>query len=431
MISEQARQCVISEQARQCVISEQARQCVISEQVIVLFGLLYFTSVWKYTLGGYLCALLLFPLVLTCSYFSGDDRTLLKFVKNSLSSVKENLIFMFQMQKKRVFLFVAYAGTKVMLVSFYPKLESSNGSPVSLILFTIYFITIFSISSVMRAMWSAVTHIIQSKTSTCRVNRAYKLISNSTVYEVILKWRKAVLLTFIAVVLSYVLDGDLTCILRYAGHGDSCWPLLIPPSMQHSLPYPLQYAWFQEWHKMFSTYRPPGFIRELAFLGREMEVSHILPVLIGTYLLSEILLLKHSRIIKQVLFGCIAGVVLSGVISGALKILFHRYRPNAYGNPYMWTGPSMTTVNYLSFSKLDLSFPCGHTTVSASIATCIYTGLLYSAHISQGQQPSVKFKVFLALCLFFYPTIVLFSRVSECIHWTSDAIFGVSLYYRI
>ncbi len=392
----------------------------------VLFGLLYFTLAWKFTLGGYWCSILLFPALLTYSYFSVDDSTL-GFIKNLLGNTKNNFCYMLQVQRKRVILFVVYAGTKAVLCLFYPELESSNGSPVSLILFTLYFITIFSVLTATKILSSAVTHILHSKSSAA--NQAYQLVLNSTVYEAVLKWRKVALLTLLAVLLSYVFDGDLTCFLRYTGHGASCWPLLIPESLQHSLPYPLQYAWFQGWHKIFIKYNPPSFLKELVFLGREMEVSHILPVLIGTYLLSELVLLKHNWIIKGVSFGCISSVVLSGVISGALKIIFHRYRPNAYGNPYMWTGPSMTTVNHLDFSKLDLSFPCGHTTVSASMATCIYSGILRTLQASQIQLPSMKFKGFLAVSIFFYPAIVLFSRVSECNHWMSDAIFGVSSSY--
>ena len=392
----------------------------------ILMGLLSFTLAWKYTTGGYRCSMLLFPLLLAYVYFSENPRPYpLQFVKYLFSNIKGNIKYVLQMERKQLVLLLAYAGTKLGLLIFHPKLERSNGTPMSLILFTVYFIMLFIIPSLVITIRKAATYTMKFSKPKCKLNR---VVFNSTLCQAISKWRKSIMVTVIAIFLSYLFDGDLTCILRYFGHGRSCWPLLIPSSLRDSLPYPLQHAWFKGWHQVFSSYNPSSFVKEMIFLGREMEVIHLLPVLIGTYILSQLLLPRENWIIKKVLFGCISGVVLSGVTSGALKLLLHRYRPNAYGDPYMWTGPSTATVNHLAFSKLDLSFPCGHTTVSTSIATCLYYGIMYSLQLPLNCTctSSMRFKIYLVVCLFLYPVIVFISRVSECNHWTSDAIFGVS-----
>lgn len=405
--------------SRQYTMSEGKWMCWI------FIGLLFFTLVWKFTIGGYCCSVLLFPLFLVYVYFS-EKRYPLQFVKYLFSNIKDNIKYVLQMERKPLILLLAYVVTKVGLHLFHPKLERSNGSPMSLILFTVYFIMIFILPSLAITAWKAATFIIKFLKCKHKLSRVWSLVNNNSLFWFTSRWKRSIVFTVIVVSLSYMFDGDLTSILRYFGRGKSCWPLLIPRSLRDSLPYPLQHAWFKGWNQVFRDYKPSGFVKETIYLGREMEVIHLLPVLIGTYVLSQLLLPRANWIIKKVLFGCISGVVLSGVTSGALKILLHRYRPNAYGNPYMWTGPSTVTVNHLSFSKLDLSFPCGHTTVSTSIATCLYYGIMYSLQISQHHRSSLRFKIFLIMSISFYPILVLISRVSECYHWTSDAIFGVS-----
>ena len=392
----------------------------------IFVGLLVFTLAWKITIGGYRCSMLLFFHLFMYVYHA-EIRHLLVFViiKHLLNNIKENIDYVIRMEQKPLILVLAYGLTKVGLHIFRPNLENSNGSPLSLILFTFYFITIFILPSLIITAQRAATCIVKGLKNGRKLNREWIIINSF--FRTVSRWKKCILFTVIAVSLSYVLDGDLTCILRYFGHGSSCWPLLIPQSLRHSLPYPLQHAWFKGWHQVFRNYKPSGLVKEMIHLGREMEVIHLLPMLIGTYVLSQLLLPRENWIIKKVLFGCISGVVLSGVTSGAMKMLLHRYRPNAYGNPYMWTGPGTATVNHLAFSKLDLSFPCGHTTVSTSIATCLYFGVMHNLQLSHSSsRSSLMFKAFLVVCVYFYPVIVLVSRISECNHWTSDAIFGVS-----
>ena len=385
----------------------------------IFIGLVYFTLAWKFTIGGYRCSVLLFPLLLVHTYCYSEERHPFRFVRCLLGNVR----YVLQMERKPLILLLAYAVTKGVLHLYYPKLERSNGSPMSLILFTVYFIAIFILPTLVKTAWTAATKVLRGRHKLCQMIWS---LFRERFFRPISRWKRSVVFTVIAVTLSYVFDGDLTSILRYFGRGEPCWPHLIPRSLQDSLPYPLQHAWFKEWHHIFSNYKPSDFVKEMIYLGREMEVIHVLPVLIGIYVLAQAFLPRENWIIKRMLFGCISGVVLSGVTSGALKILLHRYRPNAYGNPYMWTGPSTTTVNHLSFSKLDLSFPCGHTAVSTSVATCLYYGVMYCLQFSKQCAPSLRFRVFLVINVFSYPILVFISRVSECYHWTSDAIFGVS-----
>ena len=394
-----------------------------------LLAFIVFTVAWSITTGGYVCSFMLFPFILTYSMFDREMGHLLQFtalnkVRCLLHSVQDNIIAVVKDERRPLALLTAFAVTKGGLHIFHPKSEDSNGSPLSLILFTVYFIVIFILPALSICVWRIAELACQNY---CLRKRDMSKFSpkkmSRDAYLSISKWKTSIILTILIVTLSYIFDGDLTSIIRYLGHRNSCWPLLIPAHNRDALPYPLQHAWLKQWHKVFSNYKPPTLIKKMIILGREMEVIHVLPVLIGTYVLALTFLPRKNWVIKKVLFGCISGVVLSGVTSGALKVLCHRYRPNAYGNPYMWTGPGMTTVNHWKFSKLDLSFPCGHTAVSTSIATCLFLGVVHVWRTSK------KMKVFLIVLIYIYPIVVLVSRVSECNHWTSDAVFGVSFNY--
>ena len=123
---------------RQTVMSERKWMCWI------FVGLLYFTLSWKYTIGGYLCSALLFPLLLVYTYYYSFDKCHpFQFVIYVFSNIKDNIRYILQMERKPLILLLAYTVTKVILYLFYPKLERSNGTPMSLILFTVYFIAIY------------------------------------------------------------------------------------------------------------------------------------------------------------------------------------------------------------------------------------------------------------------------------------------------
>jgi hypothetical protein len=71
------------------------------------------------------------------------------------------------------------------------------------------------------------------------------------------------------------------------------------------------------------------------------------------------------------LFRSTHAVVATGAVSAALKMLIHRYRPLAAGEPLLFSGPSSSTVDVAQFSRLDLSLPCGHVAVTVAFASVI------------------------------------------------------------
>lgn len=377
-------------------------------------GFASFTVSWKYTHGGYTCCLPL--LVFLVLYCYRSQLMNINIGKTVVSEVKSNMFRLVHHEKRGTALIVVYWLVKVSLSIWYPKGEGSNGSPFSLIFFTILFIALYIAPSVISACVNAYNP---------RLRKSYRYLSLRMRRDIFCNgWNRSVVVIICLVVLTYIRDGDITSILCYVGRGRPCWPLLIPSSMQDTLPYPLQHAWIKTWHNVFSGHQPSNAVIAVIALGREMgEVCRLLPVLIGIYVFAQLCLPHKHHHIKVTLFACIAGVVLGGVASGSFKILLHRYRPNAYGNPYMWKGPGTTVVNHLAFSKLDLSFPAGHTTVTCAVATCLYQAVLLNCSYCK---LSNCLKMWLILCMYFYPFVVLVSRVSECYHWTSDATFGVS-----
>lgn len=382
-----------------------------------LVGAVVFVCSWLCTGGGYCCSL---PIFAACCFYCyrSDCRALNQGAIAKLAevagNVRENVKFLLREDKRSVLLILSYLAIKVFLVVFYPAVERSNGSPLSLVLFTVFFICIYLVPPSFTAIFSSLKPSLWGKKN---ISGNVKLSLKHILY-----WRRSLLVVVVIVVGTYLLDGEISALVRFLGAGKPCWPLLshaqvqdaerLPPNMISTIP----------WHKKFKNYRPHLVLRFFITYGRELgEVCRLLPVLIGSFMLAQ-LLLPPKNLIRKALFASIAGVVLGGVTSGIFKILFHRYRPNAYGNPYMWTGPGITTVNYLKFSKLDLSFPAGHTTVTTAVATCFY--FFISSNVRSVKLSRLT-SILLLLCLYTHPVLVLVSRVSDCFHWTSDASFGV------
>jgi len=328
---------------------------------------------------------------------------------------------LFQEEKRVVALMISYSLLKAILQVIYPDLENSNGSPLSLVLFSVLFNVIFLLPTIIQTIvYVKRMCVVQQRSSSNPIKE-----NMSTFVAVIKKWRSSIIFTFCLFIITLIFDGDISCIFRYIAKGNSCLPLLLPLRKMSSLPYPLQYAWVQTWHKYFNGYRPSYVLNYCLHYGRELgEVCRLLPMLIGTYTLAKLMLPPDHKLIKKALFASIAGVVMGGFVSASFKIIIHRYRPNAYGNPYMWTGPGTKIVNHWKFSKLDLSFPAGHTTVTTAVATCFYS--ILSTNCDYAGLSRRRLNVWLIICLYMYPVIVLISRVSDCYHWTSDASFGVS-----
>ena len=397
-----------------------------------ILGAIIFECSWWSTGGGYRCALPIF-LALFCNCYGrsllASPLTVLQMLSKN---VKENVLLMYKEEKQSVVLMVSYFILKCGLKIGYPEGEKSNGSPISLIMFTFLFISIYIVPLALRGL---ITLVSLLKNSTVSIFCNKRELSMNTVQQqnwklglkfysrVLYSWKQSITICAILVLCSYFFDCQITALLRFLGKGKPCWPLLLDPD-ENKEDIPQSIVNVYPWHIVFPKYHPVPLLKSLILIGRELgEVCHLLPMLIGVYILSQLFLPPENSLIKKTLFASIAGVVMGGVISGSFKILFHRYRPNAYGDPYMWKGPGMTTVNHLKFSKLDLSFPAGHTTVTSAVATCWYTFLMLSLeHVCSITSCT---NLFVLLCIYANPLMVLLSRVSECCHWTSDATFGV------
>ena len=324
-----------------------------------------------------------------------------------------------QAEKQSLTLLIGYWTFQLIVSWYFPHLEASNGSPYSLIFFTVAFIFIFIVPTMVGILLMPLATSLKWKLGISYGRRSLKHLLE--VLHIIYEQKIVVLIISGFVFLMFAFDGDATCLIRYVMKGSPCWPVLIPHQQRDKLPYPLQHAWIKSWHLLFSDYSPGSVLTFMQSLGRELgEVCRLLPVLIGMYVASLFVVPHKHTVLRLTIFACVAGVVLGGVTSGSFKILFHRYRPNAYGDPYRWTGPGTAVVNHLSFSKLDLSFPAGHTTVTSAVATCLYIAIMQSVNVS-----SLACKMFLVFLLYMFPLAVLVSRVGDCYHWTSDAAFGV------
>ena len=396
-----------------------------SEIAWVALSVVVFVTSWSYTSGGYPCSipLSLLLLVYQASHLIYEVRDspqseLLAGVKSLCKRWATDLI---QRDTRSLVLLASYWSFLVVVTLWFPHLEQSNGSPYSLIFFTVAFIFIFIAPTLVGLLVLLLAMLLKWEQGL-----AYSERSRANILAVILIiWEQRVIIAVLSgiVVLMFALDGDSLSVIRYIMNGRPCWPLLIPhfKYVHAQLPYPLQHAWIKSWHKIFSGYSPSIMVVFIQNFGRELgEVSRLLPVLVGVYVVSLLLAPSNHSTLRLTLFACVAGVVLGGVTSGSFKILLHRYRPNAYGDPYKWKGPGTAVVNHLSFSKLDLSFPAGHTTVTCAVATCLYVAVLQRVRVS-----SVVGKALMAFIIYMFPVAVLVSRVGDCYHWTSDAAFGV------
>ena len=340
------------------------------------------------------------------------------------SQCKGKILVLIQEEKRSILLLSSYWLFLLILSFWFPYLESSNGSPYSLIFFTATFILIYIVPTLVGVLILPLSIFLRWEGG-----MIYGKKTKSDIRAIFsVTWKQKITICILAgiVLLLFVVDGDVTCVIRYTMNGKPCWPVLIPQLTRSHLPYPLQHAWIKSWHKFFIGYSPGITQVFIQKFGRDLgEVRKLLPVLIGVYVVSLLTLPSKFTLLRRTLFSCVAGVVLGGLSSAFLKILLHRYRPNAYGDPYKWSGPGTAVVNHMAFSKLDLSFPAGHTTITSAVATCLYVGFLQSVKAST----SVVWKVCIALLLFSFPIAVLVSRVGDCYHWTSDATFGVCSFH--
>ena len=388
----------------------------VSHTAWIAISVVVFVVSWNYTSGGYSCsiplALLLLAYTTTCS--SND------LITSAKSMCKRRVFSLIKTEKRSLLLLTSYWSFVVVVSFWFPYLEESNGSPYSLIFFSVAFILLYIVPTLVGLLVLPIAMLLKWEGGLLYGEKSKS--HTLAIFHIVWEQRITICVVSVVVLFMFLTDGDMTCVIRYTMKGEPCWPVLIPQSIHSTLPYPLQHAWIKSWHKHFIGYTPGIILVFIQNLGRELgEVPKLLPVLIGVYVVSLLLVPSKNTILRQSLFACVAGVVLGGITSGSFKILLHRYRPNAYGDPYKWTGPGTAVVNHLAFSKLDLSFPAGHTSVTSAVATCLCVALLQSVKVC-----SAIWKICIAILLYTFPVVVLVSRVGDCYHWTSDAAFGVS-----
>jgi hypothetical protein len=102
-------------------------------------------------------------------------------------------------------------------------------------------------------------------------------------------------------------------------------------------------------------------------------------------------------------------ILYTGLVIQSLKWAFHRHRPSASEDPYIFDGPS--------FKGSNLSFPSGHAAAAFSLATVIAT-----------QYRDIQYLPEAAYTL---ATLTALSRVHDNKHWFSDILVGSSLGYFI
>ena len=374
---------------------------------------------WTYTDGGYLCSLPLVALMLAYATICCECQE--GVIATAVSLTKEKVSDLLKDDKRSMMLLVSYWGFDIIVSYWFPYMEQSNGSPYSLIFFSVSFVSLFILPTALLLLLLPVSSFLKWENGEIEGNKSKAVILKTL--RIVWQQRLTIFCISTMVLLMFVFDADLTCMIRYSMKGKPCWPVLIPASSRSRIPYPLQHAWMKSWHKFFHGYSPGIVANFIQDLGQGLgEVPSLLPTLIGVYVVSLLMVPSKNRTLRLTIFACVAGIVLGGVLSGSLKILIHRYRPNAYGNPYKWTGPGTTVVNHLAFSKLDLSFPAGHTSVTSAVATCLYLGLLESHN-----KASLIWRVYVMILLYMFPMAVLVSRVGDCYHWNSDATFGVRI----
>ena len=387
----------------------------------ITVSVVVFVVSWTFTGGGYSCSIPLALLMLTyVAVTTLHTKSKVGVFEAAVSMSREKVKYLLRAEKRSMALLISYWCFDTIATFWFPYVERSNGAPYSLIFFSVAFISLFILPTVLWLLLLPVSLLLKWESGLLQGEKSKAAILD--VLIIVWNQRLTVLSISVVVLVMFVFDADLTCVIRYTMKGNPCWPVLVPAASPSQIPYPLQHTWIKSWHKLYHGYSPGAVQLFIQNLGRGLgEVPTLLPAVIGVYVVSLLIVPSRHRILRVTAFACVAGIVLGGVFSATLKILLHRYRPNAYGDPYKWTGPGTAVVNHLAFSKLDLSFPAGHTTVTSAVSTSLYLGLLQSH-----EDPPLMWRAFVVLLLYLFPVAVLISRVGDCYHWNSDATFGVS-----
>jgi len=383
---------------RDRVIMLSKKEVTLDIVEMTILGLITFYISWFLTNGGRFGAI---PICLYLAYacFRKEPRLLTHVIK---SNVRRILLS----DRRILYVGLVWYVLKISIEKFLP---SSNGTSPMLILFSISMSIFFFIPKVADWLWKAV---IKRKVGACYF---FHPIKNHPFLAIA---------SLSMLLLTVFLDPYITSyFIGTVGHGD-CQLLLAPES-----------TYFQEAKLILNAFPEVLNINQFNILESFLEfatglgeVPRILPVLIMLAVFTQIIVPQQYELVRHVFFKAVLAQVVGGFISAMLKLTFHRFRPIAYGDPLMFTGPGLKVVDHWSFSKLDLSFPCGHAAVTFATCYVFYQGVF--AFIQNNRStfvPSQFMRFSIGTVIFIFSSLTGLSRVVHCKHWASDVIAGVLL----
>ena len=178
-------------------------------------------------------------------------------------------------------------------------------------------------------------------------------------------------------------------------------------------------------------------INDVALLG---EVPFVLPSVFVLYVTAHFILGGRPR--KRILLQApLIATVYAGVTSALIKGLVHRERPMSFGDPLIFSGPSLQWRSVQGFSKLDMSLPSGHVSVTLAVAHCLHRlwlvdhGAMATSRTDASNRPQARMgkirslvTTFIRSAAFYVlPCVTAISRASRCAHWPSDTIIGSTI----
>ena len=365
---------------------------------MTILGLVTFYISWFLTNGGVLGA---FPICMYLAYgcFRKEPRLFTNVIRNNMRRLLVS-------ERKILYVGLIWYVLKLSIERLLPKCD---GTSPMLILFSISMSIFFFIPRIAEWLFQLVT---MRTVGTCHFFTPIKRHPYLT------------LAALAMLLLTISLDPYITSyFISTVGHGD-CKLLLAPDS-----------TYLEEAKNILNAFPDLLNINQfnifesfLEFSTGLGEVPRILPVLIMLAIFTQIIVPQQYDLLRHVFFKAVLAQVVGGFISAMLKMTFHRFRPIAYGDPLMFTGPGLRVVDHFSFSKLDLSFPCGHAAVTFATCYVFYKGIF--AFIKNNRStfvPSQFMKFCIGMVIFIFSSFTGLSRVVHCKHWTSDVIAGVLL----
>lgn len=360
-----------------------------------ILGILTFYISWFLTEGGIIGAL---PLCIFLTY-ACFRRVPAKFSDTAIYNIKR----LMTTDRKYVYVVAIWFILKTI---FEQVLPNSTGTSPMLVLFTISIALVFAIPRCIQ-FWKGI--ITEGKVGPCYFFRPFK------------KHPWLSIMTFLSLLVLIKLDPYFTSLFSMSINQGKCGLLLSEESkyLDDAMDFMNQFpSFFNENH--FAAL--DSIFQFTSGLG---EVSRILPALITVSVFAQIAVPKQYELARHILFRAVLAQVIGGSISAFLKIMFHRFRPMAYGDPLMFQGPGFQVVNHMEFSKLDLSFPCGHATITFATCYVFYKGIL--AFIKSNRPnfeltPTMKYSI--GIVLFTFSSLTGLSRIAHCKHWASDVLAG-------